>query len=201
MDIYKKLEREKIYGLWKVIAPFIIFAAAGYFLHALIIGGFFIGWEKYFAFGCYTSIFFVLLIADISILNWLYYDIIFEDDKIRIKDSFFTRAIVIPLDRIYYISSIKLGSVDYDSIIIIDKKIHHKKIKRLSEDDFIDHKEHIKAVRIIKDLYPDKTFYYYRIRHHGYKFFYYFYFLYKSCDRCKFSNTSMELVKIFAEQI
>lgn len=201
MDIYSKLEREKRRNWWKVLVPLIIYSLVGYFLYLLIVGNFFVKWEAVFAVVCYAVILLLLIVADAGIFKWMHYDIYFKDGKINIKDGFWIRKLSIPADRIYYISSRNMGNSDYDSLIITDKKMHHKKVKKLSAIDFKDQKEHLDAIADLKYLYPEKTFYYYRVYHHGYKFCYFFYMLYKSCEKCRFSDTSMELVKSFFEQI
>lgn len=201
MDLNKRVEREKRKCLYKIFIPMTIMAFAGYFLYTLIAGNFFVGWEIYFAEGCYVSILMVLLVADVGIVQWMHYDIHIEDRKLKIRDGFFIRVITIPLERIYYVSSIRSrGSIDYDSLFITDKKIKHKKIRQLTEEDFKNSKEHFDVIQELKDTYPEHIFYYYRVQHHGYKFLYFFHLLYKNCESCKFSDTSMELVKRYVEQ-
>lgn len=194
MNIYKKLQNEKKYAIHKIIIPLIIMAGVGYLLYGLVYGGFFIGWEVYFALTCYGLILVMLLILDMNILTRIYYNIYIEDNKLRIRDGFFSRIITIPLERLYYVSSVRIGdNGHYDSIFVTDKKINHSKIKLLSPDQLTN--EHLRVFEELKSRYPEKAFYYYRVKHQEYKFLYYFYMLYKSCDRCKFSDTSMELVK------
>lgn len=200
MNIHNKLEREKRHNILKIVFTTIIASAAGYFLYLLISGSFFVGWEIYFAVICYCAILIGLCIADLGIFRWMYYSIYLKDSVVKIRDGFFDRVISIPADRIYYISSRRRGNLDYDSILITDKKINHKKIKRLSEEEFINEDERIEIIKELSEIYPGKTFYYYRVRHHGYKFFYYFYMLYRNCEKCKFSDTSMELVKGYIGQ-
>jgi hypothetical protein len=194
MNIYKVLEKERKHNLGKIYLPFAIMAGAGYFLYALIAENFFVGWEMYFAIGCYILIVITLLVIDSKILWMMHYDIYIMDEKLRIKDGFFSRVISIPLERLYYVSTVKYGR-GYDSIFVTDKKITHSKVKMLSENEFKGTEGHLGVISELKDRYPCKTFYYYRVYHHGYKFLYFFYMVYKACDRCKFSNTSMELVK------
>lgn len=201
MDIHKKMGRERKKGLLTIFAPLGIMVFIGYFVYTLIAEGFFIGWEKYFAGLCYLSILASLLAVDFKIIRWLHYNIYIQDNKLKIRDGFFNRVISIPLERIYYISSTKpLGNFDYDSLLITDKKIGHKKIKRLTDDEFSNLKEHMEVIRELKDSYPDSTFYYYRVHHHSFKFQYFFYLMYKNCEACKFSITSMDLVRRFVEQ-
>lgn len=199
MDIYRKLEREKRNCVWKVFIPLTIYGFTGYFLYLLIVGGFFVKWEAYFAVACYSAILPVLIIVDVGIIKWMHYDICFEDGRIKIRDGFLMRKISIPAERIYYVSSRRVGKTDCDSLIITDKKIHHKKISKLSAMDFKDQPEHFDAIKELEYLYPGKVFYYYRVHHHGYKFYYFFYLLYKNCERCRFSDTGMELVKGFLQ--
>jgi len=200
MGVYKKLENENKHNLQKVFIPLFIMILIGYFLYILIIEGFFRGWEIYFAAGCYMLILLVLICMDAQIIRWVYYDICIKDGKLKIKDSFFSRAINIPLERLYYVNSIKLDKyISYDSILITDKKINHRKVKPVTSDDLRDSEEHIRAIRELRERYPHKSFYFYRVRHNKYKFLYYFYMIYKSCERCKFSDASMELVKKYVE--
>lgn len=200
MDIYRRLEKEKNMNIRKMLLPLIIMAAVGYFLHALIAGNFFIGWEVYFAIFCYLLILGLLIILDTRIMWWINYAIYLDDDKVKIRDGFFTRIISIPEERLYYVSTNKLkDGRGYDSIFITDKRIKHSKIKCLSEEDFKNYDEHLNVIKEIEERYPDKKFYYYRVIHQGYKFFYYFYMLYRNCERCKFSTTSMELVKNYVD--
>jgi hypothetical protein len=201
MNIYKKIEREKNINLLRVFLPLVIVFTVGYFLYEFIHAGLLVGWEVYFAMFCYISILITLIIVDLGIVRWIVYDIDIRDGKLRIKDSLFTRAIYIPLDRIYYISSMGTeNDIGYDSIFITDKKITHSKIKPLAAGEFQTGHGHYSVINELKELYPDKKFYYYRVYHHGYKFLYYFYMIYKNCERCKFSDISMELVKSFVQQ-
>jgi Predicted membrane protein len=196
MDIYRRLEKEKKYNIRRLFIPIVIMSAAGYFVYALIDEGFFVGWEVYFAVACYIMIFTFVFAIDMKVMWWINYRIHITDGKVKIRDGFFSRVISIPLERLYYISSVRIGNEDeYDSIFITDKKINHSKIKLLTESEFKDESEHLSIVRELEDRYPEKSFYYYRVCHNGYKFLYYFYMLYRSCDRCRFSSTSMELVK------
>jgi hypothetical protein len=201
MNIQKKLRRERKSNLSKILIPLMVMFGAAYFLYSLAIENFFIKWELYFIIGCYSLIFLTLIIIDLKIIYWINYSIFTEDDKLKIKDGFLSRIIIIPIDRLYYISSSKAYDQRYDSIFITDKKVNHKKIKLLNEDEFKNTKEHAVVIKELCARYPDKTFYYYRVVHHGYKFLYYMFMLYKSCERCKFSNTSMDLVRKYAEGI
>jgi hypothetical protein len=200
MDIYKKLEREKNSGILKVLISVIFAALSGYFVYTLTDSGFFIGWENYFAVGCYILILLVLTAVIIGIIRWIGYQMYIDDGKLRIRYSRFSREISIPLERIYYIDSTRSSrATDYDTIFITDKKTGHKKVRKLNEDELRDNKEHLKAVMYLKEMYPDRTFYYYRLYHHGYKFSYFLYMIYKNCEKCKLSDISMGLVKEFVE--
>lgn len=200
MKIYKKIKNEKTINIYKIIVPLVIMAGMGYFLNALINENFFIGWEVYFALGCYILLLAFLLVMDAKILMEMHYSIYIEDSRLKIRDGLFSRVISIPLDRIYYISSSKQGrGITYDSIFITDKKVNHSKIRLLKEEDLKHAYHHLEAARELKDRYHDKTFYYYRVCHRSYKFVYYFYMLYKSCERCRFSDTSMEIVKRYIQ--
>lgn len=200
MRVHKKLENENKYSLQKILIPLFIMALVGYFLYILIAGGFFKGWEVYFAAGCYTLILIVLICIDAEIMRWIYYDIYIKDGKLKIKDGFFTRAIAIPLERIYYVNSIKLDKyISYDSIIVTDKKVSHRKIRPVESEGLNDSDGHLKVINELRERYHDKKFYFYRVHHNRYKFLYYFYMIYKSCEKCRFSDVSMELVKKYAE--
>lgn len=200
MKIYKKMRNEKTLNIHKIIIPLIIMAVVGYFLNALIKENFFIGWEIYFALGCYILILAFLLVMDAKILMEMHYRIYIEDNKLKIRDGLLSRVIPIPLDRIYYISSSRKGEgLFYDSLFITDKKINHSKIRLLMEEELKYDSLHLMAARELKERYPDKVFYYYRVCHRSYKFAYYFYMLYKSCERCRFSDTSMEIVKRYTQ--
>lgn len=200
VNIHKKLGWEKRFNVYKIVVPLIIMAAGGYFLNALINEGFFIGWEIYFAVGCYASIFVIIMAIDARIIRWMHYSIYIENNRLKIRDGFFSRVISIPLERIFYVNSSKLGDkLHYESLLITDKKINHKKIKPLVLDEISEKGEDSKGFTDLKEVYPDKTFYYYRVCHQGYKFAYYFYMLYKNCERCKFSDSSMEIVKMYSQ--
>ncbi|HBM79776.1 MAG: hypothetical protein QME45_02835 [Clostridiales bacterium] len=196
MNIYKKLDRERIANIFKIYFTMGIMLISGIFLYALIQKGFFIGWESYFAVACFAAILLILLIFDADIVRWLHYDIIFKDDRIKIRDSMFERAISVPINRIYYVSTQKAAKKsEYDSIIIFDKRVNHKKVRRLDKSDFRGESVHLNVINELKNDYPEKVFYYYRVYHHGYKFLYFFYLLYRNCERCKFTDSSMELIK------
>ena len=199
MNIEKKLRRERKRNFRKIVIPLIIMSVVGYFLYCLVAESFFVEWELYFILVCYSLIFLGILIIDFKVLYWINYSIFTEDNKLIIKEGFLSRVISIPFDRFYYISSEKSDDKSYDSIFITDKKINHKKIKILDKNEFINTKEHALVIKELVERYPDKVFYYYRIYHHEYRFLYYLFILYRNCERCKFSNTSMELVKIYAE--
>lgn len=200
MNVHKKLQKEKRRSLLKIFLPLILMIFGGYFLYVLILEGFFVGWEVYFALSCYFLIFAVLVIIDIQTLRWMYYRIYIEDGKVKIRDGIFSRPISLPTDRLFYISSSKIsGGLNCDTIFITDKRLKHKKVKPLTEEVLKDCEEHRKALMELKNIYPEKNFYYYRVTHGGYKFMYYFYMLYRTCERCKFSDTSMEIVKRYAE--
>lgn len=196
MEVQRKLKRERnIYKL-KIVLSFIFAVSLGYFVYKLILSGFFISWEIYFAAGCYVLILIFLFAVIFGVIRWMHYNIFIEDGRLKIRDGFFSKAVSIPIERIYYINSIRLkGNKDYDSLFITDKKTGHKKVRKLSEDEFSGKNEHLQAVQELKYLYPDRTFYYYRVQHHGFKFSYFFFMIYKNCERCKFSDTSMDLVK------
>jgi hypothetical protein len=194
------LEKERRHGIMMIFIPLLVMSGAGYFLYALAVKNFFVRWELCFAVGCYSLILLLLLIMDFETLYWMHFKIYLEDTKLKIRDGFFSRPVAIPLDRLYYISSERInGRSAYDSIFITDKKIHHRKIKPLGEEEFSNSSSHLEVVREMRSRYPDEVFYYYRLIHRGYKFMYYFYYMYKVCERCKFSDTSMELVKYCAE--
>lgn len=201
MNAYKKLESEDRRNKRKIYIPLIIAGIVGYLLYLLINAGFFIGWEIYFIIVCYGMILLTLFVIDVKIIYFLHYDIYIENNKLNIKDGFIYRTILIPIDRLYYISSVEVKkNLAYDSIFITDKRINHKKVKPLREKDFSneDEIEHLKAIEELKFMYPDKKFYYYRVLHSEYKFFYYFYMIFRYCEKCRFSDTSMELVKKYA---
>lgn len=201
VDISRRLEKERKVNIRRILLPLIIMAGAGYFLYVLIDSNFFVGWEIGFAAACYLAILCSLFLMDTRIMWWLNYTIYMDDNKVKIRDGFFSRVITIPAERLYYINTKKLddgrgnAGREYDSIFITDKKIHHNKIRCLSEEEFKDSAEHLNVVKGLEARYPDKKFYYYRVIHNGYKFYYYFYMLYRNCERCRFSSTSMELVK------
>lgn len=198
MDKYKKLKREKNSSIFKILISIVFSTLLGYFIYVLYDRGFFEGWEIYFAMACYALIIVTIIIIDIGAVRWICYNISVEDGKLKIRDGFFSRIITIPLERIYFVSSAPAGKgMDYDTLFIIDKKIGHKKVKRLSSDEIPDRKEHADAINWLKEMYPGRLFYYYRVYHHGYKFSYFFYLIYKNCDRCRLSETSMGLVKDF----
>lgn len=194
MNIYKKLERERKVNLVKIYIPAVIMVVAGYFLYALIIKKFFLGWEAYFAIGCYAIILVTLVILEAKIVRWIYYCIYLEDNRVKIRDGIFSRTISIPMDRLYYVSTYKVNE-GYDSILITDKKINHKKVSPLSKQKFKNLNIHMKEIIELEERCPDKAFYYYRVFHKGYKFYYYLYMLYKCCENCRFSDVSMELVR------
>ena len=201
MNVYKKLGSEDRRNIRKIYIPIIIAAIVGYLLYLLIDASFFVGWEIYFIMGCYGAILLTLFIIDLKIIYLLHYDIYIENNKLNIKDGFLYRTILIPIDRLYYISSVKAKKgLAYDSIFITDKRINHKKIKPLKEKDFSgkNEAEHLKAIEELKFMYPGKKFYYYRVFHDEYKFYYYFYMIFRYCEKCKLSDTSMELVKKYA---
>lgn len=201
MDKYKKLEREKNSSIFKILISVVFSILSGYFIYVLNGKGFFEGWEIYFAIACYILIIVVIIIIDIGTVHWICYNIFIDDGKLKIRDGFFSRIISIPLERIYYISSAPVGKgSDYETLLIIDKKIGHKKVKRLTLDEMPDKKEHTAAINWLEEMYPGRLFYYYRVCHHGYKFSYFFYLVYKNCDRCRLSDTSMSLVKDFVEK-
>lgn len=200
MDIYKKLERERNTGVIKIIISVIFAVLSGYFVYTLVDSGFFKGWEIYFAVGCYLLILVVLIIIDLGIIRWIGFNMYIEDGKLKIRYSRFSREISLPLDRIFYVNSAKSSkAADYDTIFITDKKTGHKKVRKLCDDELKNNREHLKAVIYLKEMYPERTFYYYRFYHHGYKFAYFFYLIYKNCEKCKLSDTSMVLVKQFVE--
>lgn len=195
MSIYNKLEKEKRSNLWKIFFPIAIFAAAGYFLYLLAEEGFFVGWEVFFSAACYTALFAMMLIFEFNVIKYMHYRIYFDKNIVKIKDSFFSRVISIPAERVYCIDSIKKDKLNYDTILITDKKINHNKIRKLTADDFAGEDDRISIINELGEIFPDKVFYYYQVQHKGYKFFYYFYILYKRCEKCKFTGASMELVK------
>jgi hypothetical protein len=200
MDKLKKLDREKNAGILKILISIVFSVLSGYIVYALIGSGFFLDWEIYFAIACYVLIVINLLIIDIGIIRWIHYTVYIEDGKLKIRDGFFSRIIPIPIERVYYLSSVKLvKGIDYDTLLIVDKKIGHKKIKRLSLDELYDKKEHMEAITWLEEMYPEKTFYYYRVYHHGYKFSYFFYLVYRNCEKCRLSDVSISLVKDYAE--
>jgi tRNA G37 N-methylase Trm5 len=59
-------------------------------------------------------------------------------------------------------------------------------------------KKELEGIEELKFMYPGKKFYYYRVFHDEYKFYYYFYMIFRYCEKCKLSDTSMELVKKYA---
>jgi len=176
MNIFRMIEKERKNDLRKIFIPLVLMAAFGYFLRALIIDGFFKGWEVYFAVICFASILFALLIIDAGIIGRIYYNIYVEEGRVKIRDGLFSRPVSIPLDRLYYISSVKLnGKLCYESILFTDKKVNHRKVKFINMEEFIEPCEHREAILELMDNYPERTFYYYRVIHKGYKFLDYLY--------------------------
>ena len=195
MDIRRNIEREKEHRIAQILFPFVLILCTGYILYLLILGDLFVGWEIYFVLCCYAMIFISLTIIDAKIIWTIRYRICISGDRLRITDGFLTRTLVIPIDRLYYISTDKASSGGYCTVFIIDKRINHSSIRPLSEERFKNFKGHLSIIRELEDRYLGKKFYYYRVYHSGYKFKYYLYMLYKNCDRCKFSGESMELIK------
>jgi len=77
----------------------------------------------------------VLICIDAEIMRWIYYDIYIKDGKLKIKDGLFSRAIAIPLERLYDVNRLKLDKyISYDSILITDKKVTHLKVKPVSKN-------------------------------------------------------------------
>lgn len=200
MNINSKIERETRAWLWKFLSPGIIITIIGYLLYLLAIEGFFIGWELYFMIGCYFSILVVLAEMGINTLHWIYYRIYINDGKLEIRDGFFSKTITIPLDRVFYISSVKLERKNYyESILITDKRIYHKRAKALEGQSYNGISKHLSEVEGMLRLYSEKRFYYYRVVHSRYIFYYYFYLIYRNCENCRFSDVSMSMVKRFVE--
>ncbi|KPU44612.1 hypothetical protein OXPF_16950 [Oxobacter pfennigii] len=200
MNVHKRIEKENSWSLRKILISLFLMGGAGFFLSVLIREGFFMGWELYFALACYFVILTALLIIDIGIIRKIYYKMEIDKGKLKIRDGVISRAIYIPLDRVYYIESMKLDDeIHYESIIVIDKKVNHKKIKAFNEDVMLRYKNLFDFYMDLKERYPQKSFYYYKVNHNRYKFIYYMYMLYKNCERCKFSDTSMDIVKRYVE--
>lgn len=193
MDVERKIERQKNEYLRKIIIPYIFIMVLGYVLYLLLKKDFFIGWEIYFACICYFLILISFTFFIFPMIKSLIFNIIIENCKIKIKDGLFLRPIVIPIERLYYVDSIVKKNKISSTIFVIDKKINHKKIKSF---DLLKNSEHKEIYHLFSTWYPDKKFYYYKTDNCDYKFQYFLYMIFRNCHNCKFSDASMELIKI-----
>lgn len=201
MNINKKLEREKSTGIFKIFISLVFIILLGYFVYDQIMKHFFEGWQVLFVIACYFMVLVVLVLVDIGTLRWISYNMFIDDDKLKIRDGLFSRAILIPLDRLYYVSTIAPEKgVKYDTLFITDKKTRHRKVKKLDKNEFTGKMGHLNVIEELEDTYPGRTFYCYRVYHHGYRFSYFLYMVYKNCERCKLSEISMDLVRKLTEE-
>jgi hypothetical protein len=200
LKIKKQIKRDKARRKRIILVSIIIMVFMPYLVIVLNDQNIFFGWEKYFAYSYAGFIDLLLVVNVLRLIAEDKFDLSIHNQRVKVKEGFIRPVFSIQLDKIVYVDAVQKSKEDFEILIIFNKGKRNKSFLILNTVFVRNNSQYKSAYNYLKNRYPEKEFWCYRIKKAGARKYYYLYLIFKSAYHVEFSQNAIDYIKSFMEE-